>query len=256
MATEALPGSNTVLVSMDRLVPFEDNVRKDTDSSHIDTLAADIAENGLLHPITVRPNADDNLEVVAGWRRVLAHKLLGRDTVLANVIEADDEHAFGISLAENMHRHPLKNVDKCLAIRRCYDECKGNMREAVAKTRLAPSTIRKYVEISNLPPEIIARLDSEGDDRLTLKEAHAMAKPQNVAPELPEDAATLASAIAGEEAGGAEGLEGDEERPAKRRRQTTSVKKEPWIYDADKNPLPIPEALYGAVYQMVLNHSA
>lgn len=240
-----------ISVPLEKLIPFGSNVRKDTDSSHIDTLAADIAESGLLHPITVRPNEDGELEVIAGWRRVLAHKLLGRETIPANVLDkdVDEQKAFEISLAENMHRHPLKYVDKCAAIRRCYDDSEGNMRETVKKTRLAPSTIRKYVEISNLPQDSIARLDSDGDDHLTLKEALAMAKSmQNTAPELPMDDASLAAmAENGNEA------EEAEERPPKKRK--VSVKKEPWIYDVEKNPIAIPEALYGSVYEMVRNHS-
>lgn len=227
-------------IPLEKLAPFNDNVRKGDASGadgHIVALAADIAEHGLLHPITVVKTDDDRYEVVAGWRRVLAHRMLKAKTILAVVIQGDSDSLFRLSLSENMHRHRLSIKDTCVAIRRCYDECQGNVKQVCELTHLAPTTVRRYVDVSQLGDEFIARLDAQGDDRLTLAEAHALA----VQPAGPQDEAPDGSQAA--------------EAPASKKEKKKPVKNSPWIYDPDGNPTPIPEDLYPSVFQMVSRHA-
>lgn len=242
-----------------QLVEFGDNVRRcdDTSDGHIATLAADIAAHGLLHPVTVRQTAPDRYEVVAGWRRVQAHRMLKAATVPAVVVgeAGDDAELFRISLSENMHRHPLSNRDKCVAIRRCFDESGEDIKQVCATTHLAPSTVRRYVDISNLPDDVIARLDSSGDDRLTLAEAHQLARPRNegvpsgtTAADLPPPPPELGDdpALVGSQA---------PEAPASKKERKKPIKQSPWVYNPDGDAVPIPEALYASVYHMVQRHS-
>lgn len=226
---------------------FDGNVRKETiDDSHIVALASDIEAHGLLHPITVRETSPGQFEVVAGWRRFLAHRYLGRDTIPATVIEADDSRAFLTSLSENMHRHMLNYKDRCMAIRRCFDECDGNMALVTEKTHLSDTTVRRYLEISQLPPEIIDRLDAQGDERITLREAYELARPPPPAGPsgLSENTTTVAAAPGAV----------PEESEASKTKRKKSVKSDPWVYDMDDNPVKIPEALWGPVYNMIRAH--
>lgn len=62
-------------------------VRRRTDLGDIEALAKSIADIGLLHPITIMPNA----ELVLGLRRLAAVKLLGWPTVPVEVIETLEE---------------------------------------------------------------------------------------------------------------------------------------------------------------------
>lgn len=221
-------------IPVDHIVDFQDNVRHEDADSHLDTLAADIEARGLLHPITVRRvNASGAYEVLAGKRRLAAFRLLGRPEIPAIVVDADDSQGFLISLSENMHRHPMTNKDRCRAIRRCYDECTGNIAQVMAITHLSESTLRRYLEISQLPEEIVDRLDAQGSERITLKEAYDIAHP-------PSSEQTDQSSAAGAE-------------PEKKQRNP-SVKTKPWIFSEDGKPIPIPEALYTAVLAMVSRH--
>lgn len=212
------------LIPISTIVEFAGNARREETHAHIATLAADIEANGLLHPITLRREGDVH-EVIAGRRRLLAYKMLGREEIPARIIDVDANQGFLISLSENMHRHPMTNKDKCLAIRHCYDTCGEDIAEVMGITHLAESTVRRYLEISQLPEEVVERLDAQGDDRLTLKDAHALTKPQQ---------------------------EKEEQEPqVSKPPRKKSVKSEPWIYNREDKAIPIPPELYVSVLRLV-----
>lgn len=230
-------------ILLSQIDSFEHNVRELDDADEwLPCLADDIAKNGLLHPITVRPVADapERYEVIAGQRRVAACKLLNMPSVNAVVVQADDSDSFLISLSENMHRKPMSNKEKCAALARCYEECEHNISKVCALTHLAASTVRRFVNIATLPEEEINRLDSKGDDRLTLAAANDMAKSQ--AETTANDGADTSSAA---DAGSV--VEEAPERPPRKR----SIKADPWVYDADGNAKAIPESLFPSVNAMI-----
>jgi len=70
----------------------------------IGDLAKNIEEVGNLHPIIVRPigKAGTRYEVLAGRRRYMAQKALGRDKIEVRVVKCDDIRAEIISYSENL----------------------------------------------------------------------------------------------------------------------------------------------------------
>lgn len=95
-------------VKVDRDVRQRGNVLKD-----IDQLAASIERDGLLHPITI--HADGRL--VAGERRLEAHKKLGREQIRAQIFEnLPYQDAYRIELQENIARKNLHWLDECRAV--------------------------------------------------------------------------------------------------------------------------------------------
>src|SRR5260221_5532069 len=87
----------------------EHNTRKNlADGEHDSTtldLAASIARQGLLNPITVFRKPDGRFAVIAGQRRTFAVRHLGWKTVPAIIREVMDEtDATAVSLTENLHR--------------------------------------------------------------------------------------------------------------------------------------------------------
>ena len=78
-------------IPIEQLVIDRFQVRKANTGQDIEQLAASIKQYGLLHPIVVcRSHRDPTKwEVVAGQRRLLAHKLLQLDTISAGIIDRD-----------------------------------------------------------------------------------------------------------------------------------------------------------------------
>src|SRR3990170_5326615 len=86
------------------------NVREDI--GDIRSLAESIQQDGLLHPLTVRPFGE-KFEIVAGRRRYAASKLIGMKVIPCNVAEEmDDRQAVLTSLKENMRRGDLNAAEK------------------------------------------------------------------------------------------------------------------------------------------------
>jgi ParB family transcriptional regulator, chromosome partitioning protein len=68
-----------------RVSPF--HFRKETIREHLDDLASSIAENGLIHAISVVKTPGGGYELINGHRRLLATKLGGFKTIRTNIYE-------------------------------------------------------------------------------------------------------------------------------------------------------------------------
>jgi ParB family chromosome partitioning protein len=140
------------------------NVRKNlaagTEESSLDDLAESIRQKGLLAPVTVRPKGS-RFELIVGQRRYLACKKLGWDSIRA-IVRADtsDTDSTELSLIENVHRAEMHPLDKARALRGLL-ETYGNDTDRVAKeTGIGLPTVRKYLALMELPPEIQQRLST------------------------------------------------------------------------------------------------
>jgi len=79
--------------------------------------ADSIEKHGLLQPITLRYEGA-RYTIVAGHTRFEAHKLLGRDTIRANIIEATDDDLAVLAMIENVQRTDLHPIEIHIAISR------------------------------------------------------------------------------------------------------------------------------------------
>lgn len=94
--------------------PDEPN-RLDPDPEPTKALAASIAAIGLINPITVRPNGN-TWNIVTGRRRLAAFRLLGRQTIPANVTTTHPNHHDTMKLAENVARSNLTPVEEAMQL--------------------------------------------------------------------------------------------------------------------------------------------
>jgi len=86
--------------------------RKDFDPERLEELAASIQRHGLLQPVVVIPHGDRWL-LVAGERRLRAHKLIGAETIRAIVADVDLDRLRmrELALVENIQRQDLNPVE-------------------------------------------------------------------------------------------------------------------------------------------------
>ncbi len=156
------------------------NVRKtlagDEDEASITDLSKDIDANGLLNPLTVRLIEDDKYEVIAGQRRLMALRLLGRKEAPCNIVIVDNQKAEELSLVENVQRNQMTSCDKVRAYSRLYDVYDKDINKVISAVHITKATIQKYIKIKCLPEEIIERLDKTGDEKITLDVAVELCK--------------------------------------------------------------------------------
>ena len=134
------------------------NTRKDLDAGTEDAgiidLANSIQEQGLLSPIIVRTAPDRQYELIAGQRRFLACRLLGRATISAVVRDdLDDTDATVVSLVENVHRADMNAIDKAKAYQGIYAKY-GSEKRVARETGVTLPTVRRYLALLNLAPSI------------------------------------------------------------------------------------------------------
>ena len=100
-------------------ITVERNDRTTFDPIQLQALADSIREHGLANPITVRevqlPHGGGQYVLVAGERRLRAHKLLGLKTIKTIVLTLTDEQAAELMLSENVSRSDLDPIDEGLA---------------------------------------------------------------------------------------------------------------------------------------------
>lgn len=125
--------------------------RLSIDPDKVSELAKSINEIGLLQAIVVRA-VGDRFEIIAGHRRFLAHKFLGRTEILANVLLLDDAQAAIARATENLAREDLTPVEEATIYKNLIDR-EGLALDDVAK-RMGRSagTIKRRMDLIKMPP--------------------------------------------------------------------------------------------------------
>ena len=117
-------------------------------------LANSIKEKGLLQPIVVK-REDEEYIIIAGHRRVEAHKLLGEEKIKARVIEANDENMASLSLIENLQRKDLDIIETAIALKHYKESFNKKLEEIGQEIGKSKGYISQILNILNLPEEIL-----------------------------------------------------------------------------------------------------
>jgi ParB family chromosome partitioning protein len=153
------PSLATQLLPLTRLVVSKLNVRKHG-SKDVATLAASIATQGLLQPLVVRP-IDDKYEVICGSRRTLAFRKLNAeghpdtDVVPCIICGLDDAAAIAASLAENVERLPMGELDQYGAFAALVREGKSDA-DIAKQFGITTQVVKRRLALSGLIPEVKA----------------------------------------------------------------------------------------------------
>lgn len=162
-------GVRVVELPLDRITPNRAQPRKAFDEGSLRSLADSIEKNGLLCPISVR-KAENGYELIAGERRMLAFRLLGRETIPAIVRRADDEDSAVLALVENLQRRDLTFFEEALALRALLDESGCPQKELALRLGTSQSALANKLRLLTLPREALQALADAG-----LGERHARA---------------------------------------------------------------------------------
>lgn len=144
-------------------------------AAKLEAFALQLQTEGQLEPIIVRPMANGHYEILAGHNRVAAAKLNGWETVMAQIVEADDARAIVIATSTNLlRRQDLSALERGKAYKALLDAKKhqglrtdlpdptsGEIRQKFTARALVAEffgvteyEIRKAVKLTQLIPEI------------------------------------------------------------------------------------------------------
>lgn len=103
-------------LDLDKIIPNRYQPRRQFSDDSIKELAETLDKDGLLQPIIVRQDGEEEkYEIIAGERRYRAAKSLGWVSIPAIVKEMDDSQAASLALIENLQREDLNPIDEAKA---------------------------------------------------------------------------------------------------------------------------------------------
>lgn len=130
-----------------------DNDRKRFGEGDLADLAASIAENGLIQPITVR-RVGDRFQIVAGERRFRAHQVLGLTAIRAMVEDLDDDAASAVMLTENTGRVGLTAVEEAHAYQKRIEFGGWSVEQVARVAGVSTDIVRRRMSLTKLLPEV------------------------------------------------------------------------------------------------------
>src|ERR1035437_1009779 len=146
-------GKQTVSVDLLDVSPVG-NDRKRFSADVLKALASDIAENGQISPVIVRP-VGNRLEIVAGETRTRAIRdILQRSTIEVDVRELSDSQARAIMLSENMIRADLDPIDLGFAYASRMASEGWSLAETARQVHKSPRTVQDYIGLLALADDL------------------------------------------------------------------------------------------------------
>lgn len=132
-----------------RIRPNPRQPRQRIDQAELDTLAASIAEHGVLQPILVT-EVLDGYQLVAGERRLRASRQAGLERIPAIVRQLADRDQLELALVENLQREDLGPIEEALAFRVLVDEFGLSQEEIATRVGRARSTVTNTLRLLDL----------------------------------------------------------------------------------------------------------
>lgn len=144
-------------IPLDKITMSTSQARqRDTAVEPDDDLVLSIRKHGLISPVVVRRLPDGGqYELLIGQRRYRAHEHLKLPTIKAYVVGQDvgESDAKMLSIIENVARKDMKHADLVDAVD-YFMEKYNSTNDVAEELGLHPNTVRKYVNVARLPPEI------------------------------------------------------------------------------------------------------
>jgi ParB family chromosome partitioning protein len=113
-------GRRTLITALplERIRPNPDQPRRHFDEQSLAELAESIRQRGVLQPVIVRREGDEQYLLLAGERRYRAARIAGLDAIPALV---RDDHPLEIAMIENLQREDLTPLEEALGIAALID---------------------------------------------------------------------------------------------------------------------------------------
>lgn len=145
-------------------------MRSDARNEDIESLAKSIEQFGLLQPITLR-KVGERYEVIAGHRRLLAHKHLGYPFIPAIVREADEADSDAMKVHENLYRADVNPVDQAAFLYEYMQRSNLTIDELAKQLNRTVPWVNSRIQILSYPPYLV---EFVGEGKLSMATAEIL----------------------------------------------------------------------------------
>ena len=161
-------------IPLSELHPFEGHPFRVVDDEEMAKTVESVKEYGVLTPAIVRPDPYGGYEIISGHRRHHASELAGKETMPVIVRDLDDDAAIILMVDSNLQRETLLPSERAFAYRMKMDaikhQGKSTSPQLAAKSRsddevgqkegISGDTVRRYIRLSELIPELLDMVDN------------------------------------------------------------------------------------------------
>ena len=150
---------NTVSISDLSRNPYQP--RQYFSEEKLDELANSIKKNGIIQPIAVRPNKNENgkYEIVAGERRWIAAQRAGIHEIPVTILDLSDVESLEVAIVENIQRDDLNPIEEARGYKRLNEEFKYDHESISKLMSKSRSHISNTLRLLTLPSDVIAMLE-------------------------------------------------------------------------------------------------
>lgn len=163
-------------IPLSELHPFEGHPFRVVDDEEMMKTVESVRDFGVLTPAIVRPDPDGGYEIISGHRRHRASELAGKETMPVIVRDLDDDAAIILMVDANLQRETILPSERAYAYKMKLDAIKHQgSRADLTSTQVAQKlsvervgedagvskdTIRRYIRLTELIPEILDMVDN------------------------------------------------------------------------------------------------
>ncbi|MGD9623572.1 MAG: ParB/RepB/Spo0J family partition protein [Arcobacter sp.] len=133
--------------------------RKIFDEEKLSELSESIKEHGLLQPIVVVENEDNSYTLIAGERRLRAHKLAKIDQIKAIIVDADELKLRELALIENIQRDDLNIIELAYCYAQLLNEhniTHEELSKKVFKSRTSITNTLRLLQLNSYVQQFLA----------------------------------------------------------------------------------------------------
>jgi ParB family chromosome partitioning protein len=133
--------------------------RKIFDEEKLTELSESIKEHGLLQPIVVVENDDNSYTLIAGERRLRAHKLAKIDQIKAIIVDADELKLRELALIENIQRDDLNIIELAYCYAQLLNEhniTHEELSKKVFKSRTSITNTLRLLQLNSYVQQFLA----------------------------------------------------------------------------------------------------
>ena len=159
-------------IAIDTIHESATNPRRTFDDAKLQELAESIRTNGLIQPITLRPNSA-GFEIVAGARRFRAAQLAELFSLPARIVDISDAQTLEWQLVENSQRVDVHPYEEAQGFQRLLDMPAYDVATLVEKSGKSASHVYARLSLLQLIPSIAEAFSAE---RITASHANLLAR--------------------------------------------------------------------------------
>ena len=154
-ASDVVDGQTEIRIDM--IDPFKNHPFKVLDNDDMEDLVESIKQNGVLVPVTVRTNPEDDsrYEMISGHRRMHAASLAGLRTIPAIIKEMSDDEATIAMVDSNMQRKEIFPSERAYSLKMKMDAMRrqGTRTDITSRTQCEKSEEESESETSRIKCE-------------------------------------------------------------------------------------------------------